>query len=906
MNAETKKIRESLVYQLSSFEARLDSKDDGVEVMADIQAAIGQLLSSNGGSEAAIRRILQERFDSGDLRKETFRLVKSMLDRYVTEEAPTSSFADAAESTGGDDLDATMIIPVDASIRALSADDRVQVGSLLRDRYMLRDRVSGGSMGVVYKALDRRLAEGNVGDSWVAVKVISPQLAANEQALRALQQEAAKGRCLTHPNIVRFIDLDRDDDLYFIVMEWLDGQTLANILDAPGGGGIDKIKALRIVEQIGQALDYAHRCGIVHADVKPGNIMIMPNGDAKLFDFGVARVRQKQMQGQSEFDPGVLGLLTPAYSSMQVLTGDDPAPADDVFSLACLLYRLVAGYRVFGPRNAAEAAEEGMKPQRLKNFSEKQWRVLKKALAYSRVTRCRSMSDFLDALDIEAAISDSKAISTITKVPIETTTRVPVETTTRVPVEATTRVPVEATTEVSVKVASNDAVVVSHADDTDKNPPIKISVPPRNDPEPELNLELDPHSPGAFRYVAGFIILLGILGGAGWKFGLLDDMTQQLVDTYPAVAEQLGLTVAPDRIIAAQEPVESAMDLDETAVAATSVSNSAVDASTQANSTTDHSAVGTAAIDDAESDAAAPDTTLVDSGVIDGNANQEKSDAEFLGNEPPDIGQAVAIERPTFDVPALVDFSKLPAPTTELRISFDGSSPKTAAVTLRENGRPVTVDIIRSDATFPLVLRIEEVRFSGNRSPWESGQFRVSGDGFLQFPAGQDRARITLSMSPDPVREADQHSTLRIREVNNPMSELAIINALLEDDDQRAFEATLPPNTVAFATSQVTVREQDPVVQIDVIRFNPDDKSLTVGYILRDITATEGEDYFAPSGRTVEFGRGGRTARILIPLVQDSEYEDNEAFSVELIDTGPIVSKEIFRRTAVLIRDDDS
>ena len=83
-------------------------------------------------------------------------------------------------------------------------------------------------------------------------------------------------------------------------------------------------------------------------------------------------------------DPGVLGALTPAYSSMQVLTGEDPTPADDVFSLGCLMYRMVAGHRVFGPRNAAEAAEQGMEPQRPQALNDAQWRALRKALSGSR------------------------------------------------------------------------------------------------------------------------------------------------------------------------------------------------------------------------------------------------------------------------------------------------------------------------------------------------------------------------------------------------------------------------------------------------------------------------------------------------------------------------------------------
>ena len=204
-----------------------------------------------------------------------------------------------------------------------------------------------------------------------------------------------------------------------------------------------------------------------------------------------------------------------------------------------------------------------------------------------------------------------------------------------------------------------------------------------------------------------------------------------------------------------------------------------------------------------------------------------------------------------------------------------------------------------------MTLRLEEVGFSGNRSPWVSGQYEFSDNGFIEFPVGQDRVRVTVSMTADSTREADQQATLRVREADSATSELAIINVILEDDDQRAFEATLPANTVAFATSQVSVNEQDPAVQLDILRFNPDSTPLVVSFRLRDITATQGEDYFAPGGSTVEFGPGQRATRLLIPLVQDSEYEDNEAFSVELSVGDSLPGSSGLHRVAVLIRDDD-
>ena len=830
MSAESNQKGDTLADQLSSFENRLDGRIDDVQMLADIQDGIGQMLDSNGGNEGLVRRVLQEQYEKGELRKETFQLVKSMLDGFVSERVPTTgnakpalgevthveTIAEASNALDASDaaLNATLVLPTLDNQQPSSADERVQVGSILRDRFMLQERMSGGSMGVVYKALDRRLDEAGATKSWVAIKVLSPYLAEDGQALRALQQEAAKGRCLIHPNIVRIIDLDRDDDLFFIVMEWLDGKTLADILDAPETGKLETNRAFQIIQQIGNALEYAHRCGIVHADVKPGNIMIMPNGDAMLFDFGVARVRQKQIEDRQEFDPGVLGLLTPAYSSMQVLTGDDPVPADDVFSLACLLYRLIAGYRVFGPRNAVEAAEAGMTPQQPQGLSDARWRALKKALSYSRVTRFESMQEFIDALNDDAA------------------------------------------------------------------EPATLTVPPRDD----MDVSVEPHGHGG--RIALLIILLVALGGAGYQFGYLDELQDRFLpvesdffsvasvetDAQPTVTRE----PSPD-ITADSEPRTDVSD-DPTPVESDSAVVPGLTVETE-------SAVEPGSVVEPDSPIETP--------------LPEEMVSETLVEEAP---EEIPVEAP----PPLVDFSLLPRPTAEIRIRTDGSVSESTTVTLREDGAPVTIDLIRDNVELPLTLRLEEVDYSGNRSPWASGQFKLSEGDFIEFPAGQDHARITLSMTSDPLREADQYSTLRVREVDAARSVLATITVNLEDDDQRAFEATLPANTVAFAVSQISVRERDPVVQIDILRINPDNTRLVVSYVLRDITATEGEDYFAPASSTIEFGPGQRTARLLIPLVQDSEFEDNEAFSVELSSADINADIDVFFRTAVIIRDDDS
>jgi serine/threonine protein kinase len=778
MGTEKDKIRNTFADQLERFDDMLQPEANDVDMLAEIQKGIGSLLASGVSSEADIRLILQQRYDSGRLRKETFQQIKTIIDRYAIERSPTGpvpkepvpepkNLRESETSEGDDAFGSTTVIPTDLLPVADSADSRVQAGSILRDRFLLQEKISGGSMGVVYKALDRRLAEAGAEQTSVAIKVLSPQLAENGHALRALQQEAAKTRCLVHPHIVRFIDLDRDDDLYFLILEWLEGRTLADILDSADARSIDIDAAFRIVRQIGEALDYAHRCGIVHADIKPANIMMMPDGNAKLFDFGVARVQQAR--GDGEFDPGVLGALTPAYSSMQVLGGEEPVAADDVFSLGCLLYRLVAGYRVFGPRNAAEASQEGMRPQRPQGLNDAQWIALKKALSYSRVTRFTSVKDFIGALD---EVGDQ-----------------------------------------AVNVEAPERIVV----------------------------EDDSGSPGM--WIAMIVILIGLAGIGAQRLGYLD----------PWLHDLLGST---EFIDAEEQPEFVIEEMDPEAI---------------------------------------PEIII----------GEEATDFEPPENIEQPVVESQETE-PEIRNDSLLDYSELPPPMEIVRFSLNADAGEPTKVVLREDGDPVIVDFIREGgADAPLTLRLEEVGFSGNRSPWATGQYALSNSGLVVFPEGQERARVTLRAASDPRREADQQSTLRLRLADSAESELATLSLTLEDDDQRAFEAELPANTIAFAVGQASISEADPAVQIDLVRFNPDDTSVEIDYTVADITATEGADYFAPGTYSILFGPGQRSARLLIPLVQDSNAEGNEAFVVEIVGDPESRSVDVFQRIVVMIRDDE-
>ncbi len=256
----------------------------------------------------------------------------------------------------------------------------------------------------------------------------------------------------------------------------------------------------------------------------------------------------------------------------------------------------------------------------------------------------------------------------------------------------------------------------------------------------------------------------------------------------------------------------------------------------------------------------------------------------------------------------LIDFATLPPATVEIRLAFAGTVRTEVDLILRENDKPAIIDLLReSNFAETLVVRLEEVGFSGNRSPWESGQYQISGSNMVRFLPGQERARFTVSMTPDALREPDRQVSLLVRDLDNAESEYALISLSLEDDDQRRFESGLGPNTVAFAVGHVSVRERDPAVQIDVVRYNPDQTALIVKYILREVTATEGEDYFAPGTSSIQFGPGQRSARILIPLVQDARPESDEVFELEMLRPQPqTANANIFRRIAVMIRDDDS
>ena len=253
----------------------------------------------------------------------------------------------------------------------------------------------------------------------------------------------------------------------------------------------------------------------------------------------------------------------------------------------------------------------------------------------------------------------------------------------------------------------------------------------------------------------------------------------------------------------------------------------------------------------------------------------------------------------------LIDFSALPAPTVILALpSSPDEQPVQESLTLREDGNAAIIDLTRGgDLSQPLTVLFTESEPSAGGQP---GRLSIENGGRLTFEAGQPRARMTVSTVSNSTREPDSEAVLTIRDADDTETVLGNIRMSLEDDDQRAFEAALPVNTVAFVVNQVSVREFDPAAQVEVVRYRPDNRALEVRYKLTDITATEGQDYFGPGLPLIYFAPGQRAARILIPLGQDGRPEREETFLLELEGQAIPEDSGIFSQLTVMILDDDS
>jgi len=273
----------------------------------------------------------------------------------------------------------------------------LQPGSVIKQRFLLDSLIGKGGMGLVFSAIDRRKEEARDPNPRVALKVLNADFQRHEQSFMALQREARKAQTLAHPNVVTVFDFDRDGDAVYMTMELLKGRSLESMVREARGKGIGREKALPIIRGIAEGLAYAHRKGIVHSDLKPGNVFITGDGTPKILDFGIARAvpNVASEEAPDVFDAGSLGAYTEAYATHEMVNGVDPHPADDMYALGIIGYELLTGFHPYQRHSAPSARKSGIKATPLKGVKLRESRAIERCLSFERKDRPQNAGEFL-------------------------------------------------------------------------------------------------------------------------------------------------------------------------------------------------------------------------------------------------------------------------------------------------------------------------------------------------------------------------------------------------------------------------------------------------------------------------------------------------------------------------------
>jgi serine/threonine-protein kinase len=276
------------------------------------------------------------------------------------------------------------------------------LGLEIAGRYRLDERLGAGGMSTVYRARD------NILERQVAVKLLAEHLSEDDGFLARFRREALSAAKLIHPNVVQVYDSGHDSEAHrhFIVMEYVEGPTVAQLMRERDRLPVDQ--AVDIAVQSCQGLEYAHRHGVIHRDVKPGNLILNPDGVVKLVDFGIAKAAEDT--GITQIG-SVVG--TAAYLSPERAQGEEATASADVYSLGVVLYQLLAGRLPYETGSLTELAtrqQEGApEPLHLINpdVTPELSRAVSRSLAARPEIRYASAAEFGEALRDGARGRDS-------------------------------------------------------------------------------------------------------------------------------------------------------------------------------------------------------------------------------------------------------------------------------------------------------------------------------------------------------------------------------------------------------------------------------------------------------------------------------------------------------------------
>ena len=219
------------------------------------------------------------------------------------------------------------------------------IGKRLDGRYEIKEIIGVGGMAYVYKAYD------TIDDRVVAIKILKDEFLANEEFTRRFKNESKAIAILSHPNIVKVYDVSFGARLQYIVMEYIDGITLKEYIEQQQD--IKWKEAVHFTVQILRALQHAHDKGIVHRDIKPQNIMLLPDGTIKVTDFGIARFSRQDIRATSATDKAIGSVH---YISPEQARGEITDEKADIYSVGVMLYEMLTGRLPFEADNAVSVA----------------------------------------------------------------------------------------------------------------------------------------------------------------------------------------------------------------------------------------------------------------------------------------------------------------------------------------------------------------------------------------------------------------------------------------------------------------------------------------------------------------------------------------------------------------------
>jgi formylglycine-generating enzyme required for sulfatase activity/tRNA A-37 threonylcarbamoyl transferase component Bud32 len=301
--------------------------------------------------------------------------------------------------------DATQLLH-DGSGPAATWKAPVGLESVLLGRFKLVQLIGEGGMSNVFKAIDLRKVEAGARDPHLAVKVLTARIHDHSNSLAVMHREASKLQSLTHPNIVRVFDCDRDGQTVFMTMEYLDGKSLRRRMPRSRAEMLmPRTEAMRVISSVATALEFAHNNHIVHGDLKPSNVIVTESGDVKVIDFGIARFlrRPQEVDEPTEDWQRDFQALTPPYASPEMHEGAEPDPRDDIYALASITYELLTGEHPYARTPADKARATKMVVPASPRLREHEFRALERALRLDRRGRTPSARQFLEELSTERA-----------------------------------------------------------------------------------------------------------------------------------------------------------------------------------------------------------------------------------------------------------------------------------------------------------------------------------------------------------------------------------------------------------------------------------------------------------------------------------------------------------------------